>query len=342
MTSAQQHSPVIQTLALEGPWPGADPFLFTAHHVDTYPAGDAQMAPQADLTGRNLGQDFSGTHGWSMYHGQTVPGFPAHPHRGFETITLVEEGLVDHTDSAGAQARYGLGDTQWLTAGSGISHCEMFPLVAQDRPNPLHLFQIWLNLPPAAKSADPYFTILWAEETPVVEVSDAAGRTSRVKALAGEFAGQTPPPPPPSSWAAQPDNHVAIWHADLTPGAELTLPPADPAVNRTLYVYDGTLTLAGQGFTTAAVVVDPAQELMVSAGAERVRFLLLQGRPIGAPVVQHGPFVGNTRADLAAAFDDYQAGRFGQWRLPVNDPVHPREQARFARYSDGTRRVPPA
>lgn len=330
----------LQTFPLSTPWPGVDPFLFTAHHVDHYPAGNANLGPRASLSGRDLGQDFAGKDGWNMYHGTTVPGFPAHPHRGFETVTVVEEGLVDHTDSAGAEARYGRGDTQWLTAGSGIAHCEMMPLVHQDAPNPLHLFQIWLNLPPEDKGAEPHFTILWAEDTPVVETTDAAGRVARVKVVAGSFEGRTPPPPPPASWATRPDAHLAIWHAELDADAELRLPAADASAVRTLYVYAGTLTVAGERLTDAGAVVDAAQELTVRAGEEPVRFLLLQGRPIGAPVVQHGPFVGNSRDDIVAAFGDYQAGRFGAWEHPVTDPVHGRDRGRFARYPDGTVRTP--
>ena len=94
--------------------------------------------------GRRIGQDFSGKDGWSAYHGQTVPGFPRHPHRGFETITIVRDGLIDHSDSLGGVARYGAGDVQWLTAGNGICHAEMFPLVETDKPNPTDFFRFGL------------------------------------------------------------------------------------------------------------------------------------------------------------------------------------------------------
>ena len=104
-----------------------------------------------------------------MYHGSDVPGFPQHPHRGFETVTFVRRGLIDHSDSLGATARFGRGDTQWLTAGGGIVHSEMFPLVDTVEPNPTELFQIWLNLPAADKMVEPYFTMLWADDIPVVE-----------------------------------------------------------------------------------------------------------------------------------------------------------------------------
>jgi redox-sensitive bicupin YhaK (pirin superfamily) len=331
---------ILQAFPLSTPWPGADPFLFSMHHLDRYPAADERMAPRDGVAGRELGQDFSGKDGWSMYHGETVPGFPAHPHRGFETVTIVEEGWVDHADSAGAQARYGDGDTQWLTAGNGIAHSEMFPLLNVDGENPLHLFQIWLNLAPEDKKAEPHFTILWAEQTPVVPVTDAAGRTTRVKVVAGEFEGHTPPPPPPSSWAARPDAHVAIWHLEWEPGAELTLPTADSSAVRTVYVYAGSLTIDARTLTDEGAVLDPSGTVSVTAGAEPARALLLQGRPIGAPVVQHGPFVGNTREEVMAAFTDYQQGRFGQWQAAVTDPVHPRDQGRFARYPDGTVRTP--
>ena len=131
-------NPIVQIEPLGFPWATIDPFLFCAYHDDAYPEGNATLGPQASLAGRTLGQDFSRKDGWSMYHGADVPGFPGHPHRGFETVTIVRKGLIDHADSLGAAARFGGGDVQWLTAGSGVVHSEMFPLLDAVAPNPLH------------------------------------------------------------------------------------------------------------------------------------------------------------------------------------------------------------
>ena len=154
--------PWLETFVLGAPpWPTWDPFLFCVHHLDAYPAGtDALGVPPAALAGRRLGMDFSGRDGFSMYHGDAVPGFPRHPHRGFETVTVVRRGTVDHSDSMGAAGRYRDGDVQWMTAGKGILHSEMFPLLKGDRENPLELFQIWLNLPRKHKMVEPHFKML--------------------------------------------------------------------------------------------------------------------------------------------------------------------------------------
>ena len=150
----------------EGPWPTLDPFLFCVHHDDNYPAGDGEMRPKASLVGRSIGHDFGGKDGWSMYHGDTVPGFPQHPHRGFETVTVARQGYIDHSDSLGAAARFGEGDLQWMTAGRGVVHSEMFPLLSQDKRNPTELFQIWLNLPAVSKMAQPHFSMFWKNKIP--------------------------------------------------------------------------------------------------------------------------------------------------------------------------------
>src|SRR5438445_9901225 len=162
-TPETKADPVLRVQPLGFPWQTQDPFLFCVHHDDAYPAGNDQLGPAVSLAGRELGQDFAGKDGWRMYHGERVPGFPGHPHRGFETVTVVRRGLIDHSDSLGAAARFGGGDVQWVTAGRGIVHSEMFPLLEQGADNPLELFQIWLNLPAASKMAAPYFTMYWSE-----------------------------------------------------------------------------------------------------------------------------------------------------------------------------------
>src|SRR5882672_9896425 len=193
--------PIVRISPLGFPWPTRDPFLVCVHHVDNYPTGNEQLGPAASLAGRDIGQDFAGKDGWRMYHGQDVPGFPQHPHRGFETVTFVREGYIDHSDSLGATARFGRGDVQWLTAGAGIVHSEMFPLLDPNGPNTLELFQIWLNLPSTDKLVDPHFVMLWNEEIPVVTATDDAGRTVTITVVAGELEGKRAPSPPPHSWA---------------------------------------------------------------------------------------------------------------------------------------------
>lgn len=325
------------------PWPTPDPFLFCVHHVDAYPAGNPAFGPATSLAGRNIGQDFAGKEGWNMYHGDVVPGFPQHPHRGFETVTIVRRGLCDHSDSLGAQARFGRGDVQWLTAGRGIVHSEMFPLLDAAGPNPLELFQIWLNLPAADKLAEPHFTMLWAESIPSVEQRDAAGRLTSVRVIAGALADTRAPAPPPRSWAARPESDVAIWTIAMQAGARWTLPPAQPGTHRALYSFaGGSLELDGEAVTERSVlVVDPEVGVPIVAGDQDVELLLLQGQPIGEPVAQHGPFVMNTRAEIEQAFVDYRRTRFGGWPWTSDGPVHGGEPQRYARRSDGAIEHPP-
>jgi redox-sensitive bicupin YhaK (pirin superfamily) len=318
-----------------------DPFLFCAHHRDAYPPGDGRLRPDASLAGRPLGQDFGDIDGWNMYHGTKVPGFPPHPHRGFETITYVRSGLVDHADSLGAAARFGRGDVQWLTTGAGIVHSEMFPLLDTAGPNPMEMFQIWLNLPRASKMVDPYFTMLWDADIPRVE-DPATG--SVVTVIAGQLAGRTPPPPPPDSWASDDQADVAIWHVKLAAGGRWTIPAAAAGIDRTVYVFDGDhLTIDGTDVaasTGAAVRADTAVELV--AGGDAVEALVLQGRPIAEPVAQYGPFVLNDQAGLVQAVEDYQSTGFGGWPWKDGDATHGADRPRFARHVGGREEVPPA
>jgi redox-sensitive bicupin YhaK (pirin superfamily) len=326
--------PVDHVMNLRTPWQTFDPFLFCVHHDDAYPAGNGVLGPAAALDGRDLGQDFVGLDGWRMYHGGNVPGFPQHPHRGFETVTVVRRGFVDHSDSLGATARYGAGDTQWLTAGAGIQHAEMFPLIERDGPNPLELFQIWLNLPKVDKFAAPHFSMLWRERIPVRQLDGVT-----VTVIAGAVGDARAPAPPPSSWAANADNDVAIWTITMAAGARWTLPATVATSARTLYFARGEALTVGSRTVSGRVGVrlhaDVAAELV--AGDTPVELLLLQGRPIGEPVVQRGPFVMNTRDEIVQAHTDYRATGFGGWPWPSLEPVHERDAGRFAVHADGRR-----
>ena len=340
--------PVIQTVPLGFRWPTIDPFLFCVHHLDAYPAGNADLGPAASLAGRDLGQDFAGTDGWRMYHGQVVPGFPRHPHRGFETVTFVRQGLIDHSDSLGAAARFGRGDVQWLTAGEGIEHCEMFPLVDPTDANPLELFQIWLNLPAVDKLVDPHFTMLWDGDIPRLQVVGDDGATTTVTVIAGALAGLTPAPPPPSSWASRPSSELAIWHLRLDPGASWELPPTQsPDVVRTLYVFDGSPLEIGphQVAADTGVVLrtdGPVAIRSTPGGEAATEALVLQARPIGEPVARYGPFVMNTDAEIRQAFEDYRRTQFGSWPWSADDPNHGAVADRFARHPDGRVEEPAA
>ncbi|MDB5869607.1 MAG: Pirin domain protein [Polaromonas sp.] len=339
---------MLQVKPLGFPWPTIDPFLFCVYHDDAYPQANAQMGPAASLAGRDIGQDFSRKDGWSMYHGSAVPGFPAHPHRGFETVTIVRKGLIDHSDSLGATARFGQGDAQWLTAGQGVVHSEMFPLLNTAGPNPLELFQIWLNLPAASKMSAPHFTMFWSQDIPRLTATDADGRVTQVAVIAGRLGGASanglePLAPPPDSWAARLDADVAIWTLRMAPGARWTVPAAaGQGTRRQLYFFKGqSVSVAGQAVTQASAIelrADAAVELV--NGPEEAEFLLLQGRPIGEPVVQYGPFVMNSQAEIRQTMADYQRTQFGGWRWPDSAPVHGQEPARFARYPDGIEERP--
>ncbi|MDQ6882320.1 MAG: pirin family protein [Pseudomonadota bacterium] len=342
--STKTQSAVLKVKPLGFPWETSDPFLFCAYHDDAYPRSNGKMGPARSLAGRDIGQDFSRQDGWSMYHGDSVPGFPAHPHRGFETVTIVRKGLIDHADSLGAAARFGPGDVQWLTAGQGVVHSEMFPLLDAEAANPLELFQIWLNLPQRSKMSPAHFTMLWSDRIPRVVTADDAGRTTEVTVIAGAMDGAAAPlSPPPDSWAAQPQSDVAIWTITMQPGARWTLPAATGVgTGRHLYFFKGSSAeVDGQKVTTpVAIELRADVRVEVLNGEAAAEFLLLQGQPVGEPVVQYGPFVMNTQAEIAQTMQDYRRTQFGGWPWPDSAPVHGSDPARFARHPGGREERP--
>jgi quercetin 2,3-dioxygenase len=320
-------------------WDTLDPFLFCVHHEDKFPKGNENMGPDAShFQGRSIGDDFIIKDGFRMYHGSTVPGFPGHPHRGFETITVVREGMVDHSDSLGASGRYGEGDVQWMTAGKGVQHAEMFPLIHADKENPLELFQIWLNLPAKSKMVEPHFAMLWGSKIPRYIYKDSNGNETNIEVMAGSLHGHTAPPPPPDSWAADPLNEVAVFNMQLEPNAKVTIPSSKTNVNRVVYFYEGEDISIGEQTIAKyhSIVVNGSIDLVIENGAKDAKILLLQGKPINETVIQYGPFVMNSKAEINQAFEDYHATKFGGWPWDKYDHVHPKEEGRFAKHADGT------
>eukprot|EP01061_Rhynchopus_euleeides_P036175 TRINITY_DN60_c0_g1_i3.p1 TRINITY_DN60_c0_g1~~TRINITY_DN60_c0_g1_i3.p1 ORF type:complete len:389 (+),score=156.29 TRINITY_DN60_c0_g1_i3:105-1271(+) len=341
---------VERTFSLSGGiWETQDPFVFCAYHNDVYPGGDPKtggVSDKAQLRGRHIGSDFSGKDGWSMYHGDDVPGFPQHPHYGFETISIVKEGLVDHSDSLGCAGRFGNGDVQWMTAGDGVQHCEMFPLL-NPKSNPLNFIQLWLNLPNKSKRVPPHYAMLWNEDlqtlaekqhghTGVMTVADPDVIESKGAALS----------PPPNSWAADPNNHVKIERVELAPGQEYKVAAIGADVEqkhditRSLYFITGNdITLNGKAYTGSrkGFELNAQANAVVKAGTKPALLLLLQGRKINEPTFHQGPFFGTNREDLSEAMSRYRRTQYGGWPWPRDDMVHGLTEGRFSTYSDGTR-----
>jgi hypothetical protein len=273
-----------------------------------------------------------------MYHGDAIPGFPQHPHRGFETITATIDGIIDHADSLGNAGRYGQGDVQWMTAGRGVVHSEMFPLIHKNKENATRFFQIWLNLPAKNKMVEPSFSMFWNADVPIYQNED---HTVKVTVWAGNdyFHMQQPNnSPPPASWASDASNDVAIMHITIQPGGSMILPKAhEERVNRSLFLIEGhdqgVLVNGDKQDQPVVLTMDSSKDVKLElpqSATGAIEILLLQGKPIDEPVKQYGPFVMNTEAEIQAAFQDYGRTQFGTWPWPRDDMVFPREKGRFA------------
>jgi len=265
-----------------------------------------------------------------------APGEPKgtswHPHRGFETVTYMIDGVMQHQDSTGGGGVITNGATQWMTAGSGILHIEAPPEELVVSGGLFHGIQLWVNLPAADKWADPRYQDIGASKVALLS-SDDGGALLRV--VAGEVAGHRGP--------GVTHTPIALLHATVSPGAEVVL-PWEPGFNALVYVLSGhgsvgveqrpvrggQLAVYGPG-DVVRLAADGTQDGRTPA----LDVLVLGGRPIREPVAQYGPFVMNTRAELEQAFDDYQRTKFGGWPFPENAPVFPRTEGRFARRADG-------
>jgi redox-sensitive bicupin YhaK (pirin superfamily) len=167
------------------------------------------------------------------------------------------------------------------------------------------------------------------------------GKATYVKVIAGKIENTNAPAPAPNSWAADANHEVAIWTIRLEAGAQWKLPTASASVNRSLYFYEGhAIEIAGQNFSThQAIELHADKEVLLQNGNSESYLLLLQGKPIGEPVAQYGPFVMNTQAEIQQAMNEYQQTQFGGWPWPSYEHVHPRGKSRFAKYPDGKEEV---
>ncbi|RYU61398.1 pirin family protein [Methylolobus aquaticus] len=230
-------------------------------------------------------------------------GFPAHPHRGFETVTYVLDGHMRHEDNVGHHGDLGPGDVQWMTAGRGIVHSEM-PQQTEGR---MRGFQLWINLPAREKMKPAAYRDIPAADIPVVAL-DQAGGTVRVIAGTFEQGGQ-PVAGPIQGLSTEPLYLDVI----LPAGAEFRA-PVPGGHHAFVYLYEGTAVVGDEGRALphrAVGILGDGDNVRLQAGSEEARFLLLAGRPLGEPVVQYGPFVMNTRDEIEQALADYRDGTLG-------------------------------
>jgi hypothetical protein len=228
-------------------------------------------------------------------------GVDFHPHRGFETVTVVYQGEVEHRDSAGHSGKVGPGDVQWMTAGSGVLHEEKHSLEYTKSGGPFEMIQLWVNLPARFKMTPPRYQTLLDSQIPSVEL---AGK-GRVRVIAGELGGARGP--------AQTFTPIQLWDLRLRAGESLELPIAE-GHSAALLTLSGVAGLDGGAKAAHAeiAVFDPAGENVAVRAERDLTALVMAGEPIAEPVVGYGPFVMNTEAEIDQAIADYQAGRFAR------------------------------
>lgn len=314
-----------------------DPFILRRYHLDKFLKGNgSQGVREEDFQGKTLGNDFDHDSEFKMYFGKEVPGYPIHPHRGFETITIVLDGFVDHFDSKGTRGRYGKGDVQWLTAGEGIQHSEVFPLVYDEKNNRTEVFQIWLNLPIKDKMCKSYYNMHWREEIPQIR-EENNGRKTNIRLIAGTYKGVNALDPNPNSWAKDKANKVNIFLIDLEEEGIFQLPGVSESLNRKLYLYKGgDIEINGQIISSPkTIILKGNMDIKILNKDKKSSLLLLEGEPIGEPVVADGPFVMSTEDQVKKAHRDYNESQFGGWPWDSRNPVNPKEDGRFVDFGQG-------
>jgi hypothetical protein len=233
--------------------------------------------------------------------GNEKRGVGAHPHKGFETVTVAYQGELEHRDSSGGGGRIGPGDVQWMTAGNGIVHEEFHSPEFTRRGGTLQMVQLWVNLRASDKRAPAGYQTLLHTSIPRVALPADAGT---VRVLAGEYGGSTGP--------ARTFTPINLWDVQLRAGGTAELPLPDG--HTTLFlVLGGTVEVNGgntAGEGDLAIFARAGDGITVRAGTD-ARLLVMDGEPFDEPVVGHGPFVMNSRAEIQQAFEDYQLGKMG-------------------------------
>ncbi|MCC7704253.1 pirin family protein [Janthinobacterium sp. GW460P] len=234
--------------------------------------------------------------------GTRPPGVGSHPHRGFETVTIVYQGEVAHRDSTGQGGVIGPGDVQWMTAGAGIVHEEFHSPAFTQSGGTLEMVQLWVNLPAKNKMTAPGYQAIASDTIPTVALPDDAGS---VRVIAGDFAGQHGP--------ARTFSPMQVWDVRLAQGKLMQL-PVTRGWSTALIVLHGTVLVNGESVVREAQMAlfgRDGDSITVEANSDAV-VLLLSGEPIDEPIVGHGPFVMNTEAEIAQAFEDFHSGRFAR------------------------------
>jgi hypothetical protein len=229
-------------------------------------------------------------------------GVGQHPHRGFETVTIVYAGEVEHRDSTGQGGVIGPGDVQWMTAGSGILHEEFHSEAYSRTGGPFEMVQLWVNLPAKDKMTAPGYQAVLGTAIPEVALPDGAGR---VRVIAGNYDGAQGP--------ARTFTPMNVWDLRLVAGATASLPQPE-GWTTLLVVLDGTVQVNGEAVLRQTQMVTLSTEgegVVIEANAD-AKVLLLAGAPIDEPVAGYGPFVMNTQAEIAEAIRDFNAGKFGR------------------------------
>ena len=217
----------------------------------------------------------------------------------------------------------------------------MFPLINQDKGNTLEIFQIWLNLPKVSKMVEPYFKMLWNEDIPVINHKDTSGNITIIQVIAGNIYDTNALEPTPDSWASKSKNAVGVFTVKMDVNASWTLPKTEVEANRSLFFYNGNEIKIDNKtvYTNHIIELEANADIEIQNGNQEAYFLILEGKPIGEPVVRHGPFVMNTQEEIRQAMKDYGKTQFGGWPWSETEVVHRREKGRFATHSNGKEEI---